>query len=111
MDAVNQYREVVERVLAEYARIKPSHGTIETEMIVDAGRNHFEVLHIGWDGDRRVHGAILHVDIIGDKVWVQHDGTNRPVAEELVRAGIPRSSIVLGFHPPYVRALTDFAAA
>lgn len=45
------------------------------------------------------------------EVWVQYDGTNRPVAEELVREGIPRSAIVLGFHPPHVRALTGFAAA
>ncbi len=42
-------------------------------------------------------------------VWIQHDGTNRPVAEELMAAGIPREDIVLGFHPADVRPLTGFA--
>ncbi|MCK6588007.1 MAG: XisI protein [Polyangiaceae bacterium] len=110
MDTVNQYREIVRQIIAEYAAYKPSHGAIDTEMVIDRERDHYEVLHVGWDGDRRVHGPIIHIDIIGDKVWVQYDGTNRPVAEELVRAGIPRSSIVLGFHPPDVRPYTDFAA-
>jgi hypothetical protein len=39
---------------------------------------------VGWDGPRRVHGVLLHIDIIGNKVWIQHDGTSPGVAEELV---------------------------
>jgi hypothetical protein len=111
MDTVNTYRELVRQIIAQYAGYKPSHGAIDTEMVIDPERDHYEVLHVGWDGHRRVHGAVIHIDIIGDKVWVQYDGTNRPVAEELVRAGVPRSAIVLGFHPPDVRAYTDIAAA
>ena len=30
-------------------------------------------------GARRVHGCVSHIDIRGRKVWVQHDGTSRPV--------------------------------
>jgi XisI protein len=51
----------------------------------------------------------VHIDIIGNKVWLQYDGTTRPVADELVAAGIPREDIVLGFHPPEARQYTDFA--
>ena len=40
------------------------------------------------------------VNIIDGKVWVQYDGTNRPIAEEFLEAGIPREDIVLGFHRP-----------
>jgi hypothetical protein len=111
MDPVNRDREIVRAVIELYAGFKPSHGQIETEVVIDAERDHYEVVHVGWDGERRVHGPVVHLDIIGDKVWVQYDGTNRPVAEELVLAGIPRERIVLGFYPPHVRALTDFAAA
>jgi hypothetical protein len=34
-----------------------------------------------------VHGTVLHVDIRDDKIWIQYDGTDRPLAEELRRAG------------------------
>ena len=54
-------------------------------------------------------GSMIHVDIIGGKVWVQYDGTSRPVAEELAAAGIPREEIVLAFHPADVRRHTAYA--
>lgn len=111
MDTVDHYREVVRRLILDYARYKPSHGDIETEAVIDPAGNHFEVLHVGWDGQRRVHGAVIHVDIIGDKIWIQHDGTSPGIANELVDAGIPREVIVLGFRPPGVRQYSGFAIA
>jgi hypothetical protein len=109
MDRVERYREIVRRLIEEYASYKPSHGRIETEAVMDRERDHYEVMHVGWDGVRRVHGSVVHLDIIAGKVWVQYDGTTRPVAEELVAAGIPREEIVLGFHPEEVRHHTGFA--
>jgi hypothetical protein len=109
MDRVERYREIVRRLIAEYARYKPSHGEIEAEAIIDRDHDHYEVMHIGWDGVRRVHGSVVHLDIIDGKVWIQYDGTSCPVADELIAAGIPREDIVLGFHPADVRPLTGFA--
>jgi len=111
MDTVDHYRAIVRELILDYGRYKPSHGDIETEAIIDSAQNHFELLHVGWDGQRRVHGAVIHIDIIGDKIWIQHDGTSPGVANELVEAGIPRDAIVLGFRPPYVRQYSGFAIA
>src|SRR5579864_6934743 len=111
MDKLDRYRKIVRDLIEEYARYKPSHGQIETEAIVDADHDHYEVMHVGWDGVRRVHGSVVHIDIIDGKIWIQYDGTSCPVAEELVAAGIPREDIVLGFHPAEVRRHTDFAEA
>ncbi|HEX9734722.1 MAG TPA: XisI protein [Thermoanaerobaculia bacterium] len=102
-------RELVRKLVVEYASHRPSHGEIETEAIIDDEKGHYEVMHVGWDGDRRVHGSVIHIDIINDKIWIQHDGTAPGVAIELVDAGVPRDAIVLAFHPPYVRQHTGFA--
>lgn len=109
MDTVNAYREVVRKLVLDYARYKPSHGEIGTEAIIDPAGNHFELLHVGWDGPRRVPGVILHIDIIDDKIWIQYDGTSPGIADELMEAGIPRKAIVLGFRPPHVRQYSGFA--
>jgi hypothetical protein len=109
MDRTDQYREIVRRLIHEYASYKPSHGQIETEAIIDPEKDHYEVMHVGWDGPRRVHGSVVHIDIIKGQIWIQYDGTSRPVAEELLAAGVPREAIVLGFHPAHVRQYTDFA--
>ena len=111
MDKIERYRLIVERLIEEYASYKPSNGQIDTEAIVDRERDHYEVMHVGWDGPRRIHGSVIHIDIIDEKVWIQYDGTSRPVAEELVSQGIPRKDIVLGFHPAEVRPHTDFAVS
>jgi XisI protein len=109
MDRVERYREIVRRVIEDYAQPAPSHGDIETEAIIDRDRDHYEVIHVGWNGHRRVHGCVIHVDIRGGKIWIQHDGTDRPVADELLAAGVPPEDIVLAFHPADVRKHTEFA--
>src|SRR3954452_13215857 len=111
MDKKERYRLIVRRLIEEYASYIPANGQIETEAIVDPTRDHYEVMHVGWDGVRRVYGSVVHIDIIGDKVWIQYDGTTRPVADELIAEGIPREDIVLGFHPAEVRKYTNFAVS
>lgn len=111
MDTLKRYQEIVSKLIREYASYKPSHGQIETEAIIDLERNHYEVMHIGWDGPRRVHGSVVHIDIIDGKIWIQYDGTSRPVAEKLLEAGVPREDIILGFHPAELRQYTDFGVA
>ena len=109
MDTVTRYREVVRRLVQEYGDHRPYHGQIEAEVVVDPEHDHYQVMHVGWDGPRRVHGTVIHVDILGDKIWIQYDGTDRPIAEELMQAGVPQDAIVLGFHPPDMRRHTGFA--
>jgi hypothetical protein len=111
MDKLNRYREILQHLVREYGQHQPRNGQIEVEIVVDPERDHYEVLHVGWQGVRRVHGSVIHLDIRDGKVWIQHDGTNRPVADALLEAGIPHEDIVLAFHPPAVRQYTDFAAA
>lgn len=111
MDKLERYREIVRRLIEEHARYPLSHGQIETEAIIDREHDHYEVMHVGWDRFRRVHGCVIHIDIKDGKVWVQYDGTDRAIAEEMVAAGIPPEDIVLGFHPPNVRHHTAFAVS
>jgi hypothetical protein len=111
MDTGVDVRAVVKRILGEYAAIKPAYGEIETETIFDDEKGHYEVIRLGWDDHRRVHGCLLHVDIRGDKIWIQRDGTEEGIANELVEAGIPREQIVLAFHNPDTRKHTGFAVA
>ena len=81
------------------------------EAVIDPEKDRYEVMHVGWDGVRRVHGCVVHIDIINEKVWIQYDGTSCPVADAVLAAGIPREAIVLGFHPAELRQYTNFAMA
>jgi hypothetical protein len=109
MDPVERRRQSVEKLMREYASFGTSRKDVEAVLIVDADRRNYLLMYIGWDGPRRVHHVAVHVELRGDKVWLQCDNTDLVVAEDLVAAGIPKDAIVLGFRAPEVRKYTDYA--
>lgn len=111
MDKLEQYRKIIEEVLTEQASYKLSNSDIEKELIIDRERDHYQVFLVGWEGLSRVHSCSIHIDIKGDKVWLQRDYTDAEIAGQLMERGIPKEDIVLGFHAPYKRPYTGFAIA
>jgi hypothetical protein len=109
MAEMSTRKRIVRDLINEYATHTPSRGEVVGEAIIDEEKGHYEVMFVGWDGSRRIHGTAIHLDLIGDKIWIQHDGTSPGIAEDLLEAGISRDSIVLGFRPPEVRPHTGFA--
>ncbi len=110
MDRSQEYSAIVKRVLTEIAEYSPSTETLKTELVFNESQGHYHLGEVGWDGDERIDVVLIHIDIIEGRVWLQYNGTDLRVGEELVKAGIPRNQIVLGFQPPEVRQYTEFAA-
>lgn len=106
---LNEYRQRVQALLTDYAQRAASSPDLEMQTIFDTARDHYQLVTLGWQKHRRIYGCILHIDIKDSKIWIQHNGTERLVAEELVASGIPKEHIVLGFHSPFTRQFTDFA--
>ncbi len=111
MDTLETYRQLIKKVLGEYARIPYAYGDIQSHVFCDHEGDHYLLLVMGWEGARYVHGCIIHLDIIDGKVWIQRDGTEHGIADELEEAGIPKDHIILGFHPADVRQYTGYAVA
>jgi len=109
MAEVGSYAELIKQVVRAHAALEPSYGKIDTEVIFDDALGHYEFMQSGWVGDRRVHGSALHIDLKYGKIWIQHDGTERGVAEEFMQAGVPAQHLVLAFHAPDQRRHTPFA--
>jgi hypothetical protein len=107
--SINDYRQRVQALLKQYAQKASSAPGIETQVIFDTTGDHYQLVTLGWQNHRRIYGCILHIDIKDNKIWIQHNGTERLVAEELAESGIPKDRIVLGFHSPFTRQFTDFA--
>jgi XisI protein len=111
MDTLESYRQIVEQILAEYAAVPYAYGEIKTEVVFDRTNNRYLLVNVGWDGERRIHGCIVHIDIINGKFWIQRDGTEHGIASELTEAGIPKDYIILGFREPELRQHTGYAVA
>jgi len=112
MASLDTYRQIVETVLTEYTQMPYAYDDIQSEAVFDRVNDRYLLVNVGWEADgRRIHGALVHIDIVNGKIWIQRDGTEHGVAKELVAAGVPKDRIVLGFRSPQIRQHTDYAMA
>jgi XisI protein len=107
MNGLN-YRELIQQILKGHA-VNHLNTDTELQLLFDTNFDHYQVLHLGWQDLKRVYGCIIHVDIKDSKFWIQRDGTEIGVANELVSAGVPKQDIVLAFKAPYKRKYTEYA--
>jgi len=108
MAKLDDYRRYVQQVLEQYSQLKPAYGEIERQLIFDPVRDHYQVTIVGWLRQQRVHDCLMHIDLKDDQIWIQHDGTEGGIANDLVALGVPKDDIVLAFHAPYKRPYTGF---
>ncbi|MEA5554476.1 XisI protein [Anabaena cylindrica UHCC 0172] len=109
MEKIEQYRQYIQELLTEYAQGSPSDEEVETQLIFDKERDHYQVVYTGWKNRRPMYGCVLHLDIKNGKIWIQYNGTEIDIANKLVDLGVPKEDIVLAFHEPLVRQYTGFA--
>ena len=110
MDTLD-FQSIIKETLIAYTKIPYSYGEIEYRTVFDSENDNYCVVTLGWHGPKRIHGCLIHIEIINGKIWVQRDDTEYGVTYDLEEAGIPKDKIVLGFHPPNVRKHTGYAVA
>lgn len=110
MDKLVAYREYIKILLKKYGedQDKPEDSVV-TQTVIDEERDHYHLFHAGWNNGYRIYGCYLHFDIINNKIWLQHNGTEMQLASELVEMGVPKQDIVLGFHSPFRRQFSGYA--
>ncbi|NES71550.1 MAG: XisI protein [Okeania sp. SIO2D1] len=111
MAKLEHYRKIITQILEKYAQHKPSHGEIEPLLLCDPITDNYLLLDTGWDKTGRVHAVVLHLRIVGKKIWIESDRTEKGIALELLEKDISKEDIVLGFIRPKSRHLTDFSVA
>ncbi|PNW34499.1 UNVERIFIED_CONTAM: FdxN element excision controlling factor protein [Euhalothece sp. KZN 001] len=111
MDKLTHYRKLIREILSNHGKIPYPQGNIKFETVFDPESDRYLLMILGHENKRYEHGCLIHVDIINDKIWIQRDGTEIGVANELVEAGIPKEEIVLGFKSPQRRKDTEFAVS
>lgn len=112
--ALTPYQQYIRDILTEranrtYAQQNQSEE-YAVQTIFDDEQGHYQLMYVGWRNNKRDFGCVLHLDIKDDKIWIQHDGTEVGIANQLAEMGVPRKDIVLAFHEPEIRQYTDFSA-
>ena len=113
MDKITLYQNAIIQFLNKYNA--ETGGNLDKEVqrriIIDKENNSFQLLSVGWRGNHYIFGPIFHFDIIGGKVWMQCNNTERDAVDELMASGVEKQDIVLGFLTPHARQFSGFAVA
>ncbi|MEC4804084.1 MAG: element excision factor XisI family protein [Jaaginema sp. PMC 1079.18] len=68
MDRVATYRQIVQDILLQHSQVKPIFGEVEIGIVFDVERDRYQVVRTGWMNQRRVYGALIHIDIKDGKI-------------------------------------------
>jgi hypothetical protein len=113
MDKLNRYRAIIKTIMANLVEQECQSKIPGVEKLFVADENHDQYLlfNLGWAERRRVRIVRIFLRILNDKIWIEEDLTEDGIADSLLEAGVPKEDIVLAFHAPEMRPLTEFAVA
>jgi len=64
MAKLDDYRQYIENIIKEYGKYKPSYKDVAIQLVLDRQGDHYHLMTVGWNKERRIRGSILHIDII-----------------------------------------------
>ncbi len=108
MDTQIKYQQLIKDILVGHTEYRSKGSDIASQVLFDDERGRYLILDIGWSDKDYWHITPIHLDLINGKIWIQYDDTEEGVATDLLKAGVPKEDIVLGFHHPKVRPYTEF---
>jgi len=111
MDKLNRYHQLIQKILQHHEILanKAPEEPIEAHVICDYERHRYMLFDTGWWNKKRVRKPTIYIRICNGKIWIEEDWTEDGIATDLLAAGVPKEDIVLAFHHPDMRPLTEFA--
>lgn len=110
MDRLEHYRQSIREFLDKYVDVWREKD-VETQLVTDSERDHYLLLRVGWEGEKRINHPVFHFDIKDGKIWVQENNTDVELDKDLEEMGISKKEIVVGFHHPLMREHSNYATA
>lgn len=109
MADLEKYREYIEEIINWRAEIGYANSDLEMKPVFDRERDRYLLMVNGYEGKKRIHFALIDVEVRNGKFWIHYDGLEKGVAAYLLEKGVPKEDIVLAFYSPEKRKLTEFA--
>ena len=113
MDRLEKYSHAIKKVLTEYHEWVCGSANLDQESCLVFDKTHYQYmwLFMGWEGKKKFRNIQVHIRIKNEKIYIEEDWTEEGIANELLREGVSKDDIVLAFHDPDTRKLTEFAVA
>ena len=112
---IKKYQKAIAQYIQELAHDRNNSlgNDMTYQAIIDAQNNHFQLVRIGWHGQRFLYSVLIHLDINPEtgNIWIQQNNTEILLDAELAAYGVPKNHFVIGFRPASMRPYSDYAVA
>src|ERR1700712_2610677 len=99
MDTTSTYRNIIKQIIFRYARLRPSHGDIRLDQVFDETHDRYALMQVGWDRGRRVRGNLLYITLQDGKIYIEYDGMEHGIKNNLIALGVSEEDIILASLP------------
>jgi hypothetical protein len=99
MDTTSNYRNIIKQIILRYARLRPSHGDIRLDEVFDETHDRYALMQVGWDRGRRVRGNLLYITLQDGKIYIEYDGMEHGIKNNLIALGVSEEDIILASLP------------
>lgn len=103
-------RDILRRLFEAWQKW-PRQASFHVVPVWDETNNRYLLLTVGWDGYRREHAVLVHVELRDSLFWIEADQTPDGFARDLEAEGVPKARIVLAFKHPELRRYSDYSTA
>jgi hypothetical protein len=100
MDRIDEYRQIAQEFLADFAK-----DDANAQLIFDLPHDRYLVMHNEWRDEYRIYGCAMQLDIIEGQIWIQHNSTEIYIDRELIQRGVYPQDNILGFRSPSIRKI------
>ena len=113
MDKLTHHRQLIQTILTNKADLVNQQVDENMEAVVafDERNDVYLLQYMGWRDVDRIWDTNIFIRLLNGKIWIEEDWTEEGVATDLLENGVAKDEIVLAFHHPRVRPLSEFAIA
>jgi XisI protein len=111
MEKIKKYQKIIITILNEMATDVSDTEEEHEAIITDTKHHHYFLQWLGFDDSNKfVNKPLLHFHIKSKgKIWILANLTDEDIAETLIKRGVQRTDVVVGFHPRKLREHTGYA--
>ena len=104
MDKKQWHKQLIREIYEENIAMPFSNRELKLQAVYDEIGDHYLIMVFGIHNDDWRHYCIAHIDLIDEKIVIQHDSVGYSIAQELYDRGVPDADMVLayqisGFNP------------
>lgn len=92
MDKLKKYRRILKTITEEHAQISSPIKWVQSTAVCDFEQNNFFL--IDYDLKDKKHYIVFHLRLDDGKIFIEQDGVEDGIAQDLVQAGILPKDIV-----------------